>query len=277
MYRATDNAKVAEYAYDSWGNILSSSGAMAQTNPFRYRGYYYDSESGFYYLQSRYYDPQIGRFISADSYASTGQDFVGYNMFAYCGNNPVTRADGSGGFWHLVVGGVIGGVVGAISSAVSGGDAVDVLIGAVAGVAGGVLAASGADAVAQAVGSAVISMASNAISQVKNIATNQQNKFNAWDMFFDGAVGLATGIWGGKGASYGNSGGIMAAGKQLLKRGVFDPKAQSYYAKVAHRMGGEFVFKPLLESLAKNIVGSVVITGKNVLASKGDKFITCIN
>lgn len=62
----------------------------------RYRGYYYDAESGFYYLQSRYYDPALGRFINADSYASTGQGFLGYNMFAYCHNNTVANADFDG-------------------------------------------------------------------------------------------------------------------------------------------------------------------------------------
>lgn len=59
----------------------------------RYRGYYYDSDSGFYYLQSRYYDPQICRFINADAYASTGQDFLGNNMFVYCLNNPCNHID----------------------------------------------------------------------------------------------------------------------------------------------------------------------------------------
>ena len=66
-----DGAEVAAYAYDAWGNILSQSGSMASVNPLRYRGYYYDSETGFYYLQSRYYDPATRRFINADSYAST--------------------------------------------------------------------------------------------------------------------------------------------------------------------------------------------------------------
>ena len=89
-------AVAASYEYDAWGNILSSSGSMAETNPLRYRGYYYDSETGFYYLQSRYYDPTNHRFINADSYTSTGQGFLGYNMFAYCGNNPVRRSDPTG-------------------------------------------------------------------------------------------------------------------------------------------------------------------------------------
>ena len=86
-------AVVASYEYDAWGNILSQSGSMADVNPLRYRGYYYDSETSFYYLQSRYYDPATRRFINADSYATTGQGLLGANMFAYCRNSPVIRID----------------------------------------------------------------------------------------------------------------------------------------------------------------------------------------
>ena len=87
---------VATYEYDAWGNILSKSGSMADKNPLRYRGYYYDNETGFYYLQSRYYDPANRRFINADILSSTGQGIVGANMFAYCLNNPVNRIDAEG-------------------------------------------------------------------------------------------------------------------------------------------------------------------------------------
>ena len=71
---------VGTYTYDAWGKItnLSSLTSIAQTNPFRYRGYYYDTESGLYYLNSRYYNPEWGRFISADGYVSTGQGLTGY-------------------------------------------------------------------------------------------------------------------------------------------------------------------------------------------------------
>ena len=72
---------------------------MADKSPLRYRGYYYDTETGYYYLQSRYYDPAMRRFLNADSFASTGQGFTGTNMFAYCGNNPVSRSDITGGSW----------------------------------------------------------------------------------------------------------------------------------------------------------------------------------
>ncbi len=91
---------VVEYTYDAWGKILSTTGTLASTigayNPFRYRGYYYDSETGWYYLQSRYYDPIVGRFLNADNIIGANGDLVGYNMFAYCSNNPVIGYDPSG-------------------------------------------------------------------------------------------------------------------------------------------------------------------------------------
>lgn len=101
VYNET-GTKVLSYTYDAWGNktttVHNSSGtnSYAQYNAITYRGYYYDAETGFYYLQSRYYDPINGRFINADSYASTGQGILGYNMFAYCRNNPVCRVDVGG-------------------------------------------------------------------------------------------------------------------------------------------------------------------------------------
>ena len=96
----TSGNKVVEYTYDAWGNILSITGSLASTvgvqNPFRYRGYVYDDETGLYYCQSRYYDPEMGRFINADAFASTGQGILGNNMFAYCNNNPVINHDPTG-------------------------------------------------------------------------------------------------------------------------------------------------------------------------------------
>ena len=92
-------ATVAEYRYDAWGNVIYSSGSMAAVNPIRYRGYFYDSETGFYYLQSRYYDPSIGRFINADSLIPSGNcSALSFNLFAYCVNNPVNLND-DGGNW----------------------------------------------------------------------------------------------------------------------------------------------------------------------------------
>ena len=89
---------VASYTYDPWGKVLSATGTMAQINPIRYRSYYYDTETGLYYLQSRYYDPETGRFINADGILGANQDVLSYNLFAYCSNNPISRADPTGAF-----------------------------------------------------------------------------------------------------------------------------------------------------------------------------------
>ena len=87
---------VVEYVYDAWGRVLSTDGELEDSlglhNPLRYRGYVYDRETGLYYLQSRYYNPTLGRFISADDVAYLGADGTptSYNLFAYCKNSPVS-------------------------------------------------------------------------------------------------------------------------------------------------------------------------------------------
>ena len=95
-----NGTSVVQYQYDSWGKLLGITGSLASTigkrNPFRYRGYYYDDETGMYYLQSRYYDPEIKRFICADKYASTGLNLCACNMYVYCYNNPILFRDKSG-------------------------------------------------------------------------------------------------------------------------------------------------------------------------------------
>ena len=105
---------VVEYRYDAWGNILSTTGSLASSlgavNPFRYRGYFYDAETGFYYVSSRYYDPEVGRFISADSEISgVGGDIRGYNLYAYCMNNPVNMSDPDGNWpkWVQKIGNTV--------------------------------------------------------------------------------------------------------------------------------------------------------------------------
>ena len=96
----TSGNTIADYVYDAWGKPLNStsyaSSHLYHINPIRYRGYYYDTETGLYYLGSRYYDPLVKRFINADGLASTGQGFVGCNMFAYCLNNPIVMVDAWG-------------------------------------------------------------------------------------------------------------------------------------------------------------------------------------
>ena len=105
-------ASVVEYSYDSWGKVIEISGdqELGKLNPFRYRGYYYDEETGFYYVGSRYYDPEVCRFINADTVDILGvQDNLNdKNLYAYCDNNPVMRVDTTGQFWNIAAGAIIG-------------------------------------------------------------------------------------------------------------------------------------------------------------------------
>ena len=119
-----DGTLAAQYLYDAWGNILSvldgagvdvssNTAHIANVNPFRYRGYFYDADTGFYYLQSRYYDPVVGRFISPEpnidyGWFDEGAGLLGYNIYAYCANNPVNYSDPSGEWLVQLICGVAG-------------------------------------------------------------------------------------------------------------------------------------------------------------------------
>ena len=127
---------VASYSYDAWGNhtvydeygdVNTYYGTIGNINPIRYRSYYYDTETGLYYLQSRYYDPQTGRFISADKteYLGENNDLMSYNLYVYCSNNPIMFVDPTGMFnWgklitSVVVGVAVGILIGASTSNVA--------------------------------------------------------------------------------------------------------------------------------------------------------------
>ena len=90
---------VTEYKYDSWGKLLSTTGSAAATigllNPLRYRGYFYDTDLGFYLLETRYYDPETGRFINADGVLDA-RSANGANLYEYCLNNPINAEDTNG-------------------------------------------------------------------------------------------------------------------------------------------------------------------------------------
>lgn len=111
--RNASGTTVATYNYDAWGNATGF-GAMYDINPFRYRGYYYDTETGFYYLQTRYYDPETMLFINADNYEliPTLAQYIGQlNLYVYCNNNPVLYTDKTG---ELSLMGIIGAVLGVV-------------------------------------------------------------------------------------------------------------------------------------------------------------------
>lgn len=113
---------IVQYVYDEWGKLLNVYAVnednaeqveVANANPLRYRGYYYDTETGYYYLQSRYYDASICRFINADipEIAQMSKDVaVGINLFAYCNNDPVNNSDPNGHIAPAIVGGIISGI-----------------------------------------------------------------------------------------------------------------------------------------------------------------------
>ena len=137
--------EAATYTYDAWGKLLTSTGDMAEVNPLRYRGYFYDAETGLYYLQSRYYDPEVSRFINPDVFATSDIDGVlAANMFAYCENNPIRNTDSTG---TIGADTLIRAATGAVTSLISGiaaGDRgtkliADVALGAMAGATKGTI------------------------------------------------------------------------------------------------------------------------------------------
>ena len=116
----TDGTLAARYSYDAWGQTVRVKNAngvtitdanhIANVNPIRYRGYYYDAETDFYYVQSRYYDPLSKRFVSADDWMQLGGNGMplSHNLFTYCGNNPVNRVDPTGeAWWHWALGAAV--------------------------------------------------------------------------------------------------------------------------------------------------------------------------
>ncbi|HJH79271.1 MAG TPA: RHS repeat-associated core domain-containing protein [Clostridiales bacterium] len=134
----SNGTHMVSYTYDAWGKPISKTGTLASTlgtiNPFRYRGYVYDEEAGFYYASSRYYDPEISRFINADDTEYLGADgsVLSYNLFAYCMNDPVNRFDVDGNWslpnWAKIAIGAAAIAVGVIATVATGGAAVPVLV-----------------------------------------------------------------------------------------------------------------------------------------------------
>ena len=196
---------LAKYTYDVWGKILSITDGngndvsankdhIANINPIRYRGYYYDSEMGVYYVSSRYYDPEIGRFINADDIDYLGADGspLSYNLFAYCMNNPVNRFDVNGNWslpnWAKVA-------IGAV--AIAGLAVATVCTGGAAGVIAG---AALTGAISGGISGAVSGAVSGAIE-------------NGWQGALDGAcTGFMTGTLIGGATGAATSGLSMATG-----------------------------------------------------------------
>ena len=146
---------VGSYSYDAWGKVTENATSadtqgITETNPIRYRGYYYDTETRLYYVNSRYYDPAVKRFLNSDDEllsATSTQTVTNKNFFAYCDNNPITRADSEGEVWHIIIGAAIGGISSAASAIITGKAEKDlklsqVLVSAAFGAATGALCAA---------------------------------------------------------------------------------------------------------------------------------------
>ena len=266
---------VVEYTYDAWGRLLSTTGSMANTlglhNPLRYRGYVYDRETGLYYLQSRYYNPEWGRFINADGLISTGQGLIGNNMYAYCLNNPINHKDNTGTSAILVtlgimaIGGLIGSVISAVSSAATqlaiNGEVnwKSVGVAAASGFVSGAIAASPIGLPGQIIAGGIIGGASYvADCYVNNDAITLDGALLAVGM------GAVSGLIGGQGANKGNvlSDTFTSFRKTLAREGR---RANQAYAQKAITSKASYVTSvfstTLWESSARFAAGCGISNG----------------
>ena len=168
---------VVSYGYDAWGAPLWCTGELAETlgkvQPFRYRGYVFDDETGLYYLRSRYYNPRWGRFVNADALlVGAEKPVLNHSCYIYCTNDPVKNADPDGEFLNCIIGAVVGAVSGAITAAINGdnvaaGALVDALSGAAAGFAVDAAVATGG-----ILGIAICSMGGGLASLLSDISND---------------------------------------------------------------------------------------------------------
>ena len=273
IVRAATGQVVAKYSYDAWGNctVTNATGyAVGDKNPFRYRGYYYDTETGLYYLNSRYYSPEFGRFISADTpdviTVSPDSAFWDKNLFAYCDGNPVTRVDDCGEFWHFIAGAAVGGLISGISTAISGGSARDIVISAVGGALSGALSASGVGLVGQILGNAAISASSNIATQISDYYSGRRQTFNEKELVADTVWGGVSGVVSGAGATkeFGKK-HMVNLGKQTLNKttDAFVKHGAKAYLKEA-RIQTNFYVKSTI-SITKSMfnIKTALTTGAN--------------
>ena len=250
---------LVEYIYSAYGEFFVE---YATTNtelrtildysPFRYRGYIYDEESGFYYLNSRYYDPQVGRFVNADNHeiiTASPSALTDKNLYAYCDNNPVMRTDHGGDIWNVIAGAVVGAAVSFVTAVVPEIvkkmadpeyeiDWVGVGISTVFGAVEGALTAlcPGASALISAISGA-------AETGITGWRSGQSFRDTAIDMVWSGALGAATGSWGSnfkKGGSVMNN--YADAIVNRIKKAT--PTAKRTLGRAARKawrqVGGEF-------------------------------------
>ena len=209
----------ASYRYDAFGNceIVTNINNIAEINPIRYRSYYYDAETNLYYLQTRYYDPEVGRFISPDSIKYLEPETInGLNLYAYSLNNPVMFSDPSGHFvisafvGLMIAGAIIGGTAGGITARANGQDiATGILTGALLGAAVGAIIGIGGATLSGAISTTM----SKAVSDLINVSF-YGGKFGTWE---DYAVAF---IFGGISGDLGSIAGKYKKVASFLKFGA---------------------------------------------------------
>ena len=263
---------VANYYYDAWGKVTASS-SIGQTNPIRYRGYYYDTETGFYYLQSRYYDPAIKRFINADGYVNANGDLLGFNMYAYCGNNPVMGYDPTGEIVieAIIAGAFIGGILGAVNSVIdqlseNNGDwnevnvwkvGVDFAFGAI----NGALASSGISLRTSIILGGALGAASSLVNDLCFDASLRTNAGYDWkqisgNILKNALIGMVSGAISGEGADCIKKGQHVTKfvnSKKILNRTI----ANNTKGSIAHQTRVMYHHaKPLVDSGIRYLISS---------------------
>ena len=267
---------VVEYSYDAWedavldgnGQEIGDAAHIGNKNPFRYRSYYFDTETGLYYLKSRYYDPEICRFITIDDISYIDPETInGLNLYAYCGNNPVMFSDpnGKAKWWQWLLLGVaaLAAVALVVVGTVISGGTLAVLGGALAGAGSGFLLGAGGSILSQ------------------GIASNWQN-IDPMNALISGGIGAAIGaITGAAGAYLGQLGAQAGAQfgynlSQTTIAGLKVSKAFEYLGgtkmimgvgKVIGSTAGMFVGGTLSNELANNLFGINPSLSDNLKAS----------
>ena len=232
---------VVNYRYDSWGKLISITGSMAGTlgkdNPYRFKGYYYDEETGFYYISSRYYNPSICRFLSADILEAleVQEDLYDKNRYAYCDNNPIMRVDIYGAIWHLVVGAAVGiatQFVADVGIGLMSGNSIGEVMGSLSAVdyvsaaVGGALAASGISAV----GAIAANAALGGTTYLANCGYKGE-KANVVDFGAATVVGGIAGKIGGSGVNGRKLRGIYRRANDVIKTVKSARRIAKYVAK----------------------------------------------
>lgn len=247
----TTGTLVAKYEYDAWGNVtaipvaedgcghaVDSPDHIAHVNPFRYRGYYYDAETGFYYTHSRYYDSEVGRFISPDTLEvlDIQDDLYDKNLYIYCDDNPVIRIDSSGAVWHLAIGAAVGVATQFIADVgfglVSGSSFGEVMsslspVDYVSAAIGGAIAATGIGTIGAIAANAALGGATYfADCSYKGVTANEKGFITST------VIGGVSGYVGGRGANGKKLRGIYSRSKQVINTTKSARKKAKYTAKI---------------------------------------------